>query len=147
MAKNISPIELVLSRVKNWCGVQVKTDETVTKVYIREHLIGWFPAEDTLEAVLCGSIRKQTIEDPGALPPGVWLHDNNSTLIIDLTMPRGMEEAIRILLNVYIVSQSPQAQDWWLLEDRLAEDPTCEKIAEVVRKCREAEGRSAEAGA
>jgi len=143
MAKNSSHIDLVTSRVRNWCGIQIRDDGPVTKIYIRDHLIGWFPTADSLEAVLCGTIRRHVIEECNELPQGMWLHNNNSSVIVDLTSPRGMEEAIRLLLNVYIVSQSPQAQNWWMNEDRLTEDPTCEKIAEVVRRYREQEGRSA----
>jgi len=132
MRKEINPMNQLLNRVSTWCGVRIDEQGGVPCVRIRDHVIARFPSSETLEASLCGTIKRQFGEDPEDLPEGVWPHENNEVLLIDLKSPRGMEEAIRVLLNAYILSQDPMAQDWWLGKHRLEEDPTCEKIAQVI---------------
>ena len=129
----------LLSRVQTWCGVKIENKNDIPTVALRGKPIARFPSDDTLEAVLCGSIRHQIQEDPHMLPDGVWTHKDYSLLLVDLTQPGGLEEAIRVLLNTYIVSESPRARDWWLSDQHLDEDPTCDKIAEVIREFRGAE--------
>lgn len=147
MRSNGTPCSAVLARVEQWCGVHVDHECKDRRVRLHDRVIARFPSDDTLEAVLCGSLRRRVMEEPEALPEGVWAHDDKASIIIDLTTPRGMEEAIRTLMNVYMTSQSSAAQDWWLNEQRLDQDPTCEKIAEIVRRYRKLEGRLAEPSA
>ncbi len=137
MTKQQTPKDLLLCRVRTWCGVHIKTHDGIVLVYVKDRPIARFPSEETLEAVLCGSIQKQIAEDPECLPCGAWPADDNRCLLVDLTQPGGVEEAIRVLLNAYIRSQSPEAHDWWMREERLIEDPTCEKIAAIIEEFRQ----------
>jgi hypothetical protein len=41
------------------------------------------------------------------------------------------------------MGQSPEAREWWIAQEHLEEDPTCEKLAEIVYRYRKAEGRLA----
>ncbi len=136
MLKTQSPMQQLLNRVSTWCGVRVSLEAEVPNVLIGQHVVARFPSSETLQASLCGSIKKQIDQEPDELPPGVWPYSNNETVLIDLTTARGMEEAIRVLLNTYIMAQDPGARDWWLNSSHLNEDPTCEKIAQVISRHR-----------
>ena len=125
----------LLARVRTWCGVTIKgSDGAAVTVMIKEKPIARFHDEHTLEAVLCGSIRRQILEDPGAVLGGAECRHDGATMLVDLDSCAGVEEAIRLLLNAYIASQSPVNQDWWLREERLDQDPTCEKLEELRRQ-------------
>jgi len=130
-------MNLILSRVGSWCGVQVKINDPVTRILLRDKTIARFPSGDMLEVVLCGSIKHHVLNDPEFLPEGAWTHKDAKSLLVDLTQPGGLEEAFRVLLNAYIMAERPEAQDWWLSEEHLAEDPTCERIAEVIAQHRD----------
>ncbi len=136
MQKSHTPMQQLLNRVSTWCGVRVVHEGEVPKVLIGQHVVARFPSVETLQASLCGSIKKQIDRNPGELPAGVWPYGDNHTVLIDLTTAGGMEEAIRVLLNTYILAQDPAARDWWLCPHRLDEDPTCEKIAQVIAEHR-----------
>lgn len=136
---------LILARVGTWCGIHVVEDSAATRVHLRDRLIARLPKNDTVEVVLCGSVRRQVLEDRDELPDGMWLNGEDKTIIVDLTTDRGLEEGVRMILNAYIVGQSPEARDWWIAADHLKDDPTCEKLAEVVRHYREVEGRATHA--
>lgn len=129
-------MQVLLARVRTWCGVRIDNNSPVTRVLLRDKVIARFPSEEFFEVVLCGSIKKQVSESPDDLPVGVWALNDNTRLVVDLTQPGGMEEAIRVLLNAYILSERPQSSDWWLSEERLNEDPTCEKLAEEIKAIR-----------
>jgi len=126
----------LLARVTTWCGVRVDDAGGVRRVLLRDQAIARFPSPETLEASLCGTIKRQFEKSPLDLPPGVWPHKDNSVVLIDLTQPGGMEEAIRVLMNVYIMAQDPEAREWWLHKAHIDEDPTCAKVAEVIAKHR-----------
>jgi hypothetical protein len=142
MPSSTPPSQQVLSRISGWCGIQVHREGELTKVYLRDRLIARFPPNDTVEAVLCGSVRQQVLDGRDVLPDGMWLNGDDKTIIVDLTTERGLEEAIRMILNAYIVGQSPEARDWWMNQQHLEEDPTCAKLAEIVYQYRQAEGRA-----
>lgn len=131
-----TPMQQLLARVCTWCGVNVAESAGVTCVMLKSQAIARFPCPETLEASLCGTIQKQVERSPLDLPAGVWPHRGNRTVLIDLTQPGGMEEAIRVLLNAYIMAQDPGAREWWLEHAALDEDPTCEKVAEVIARHR-----------
>lgn len=145
MEPECTPMGHLLARIKVWCGVTIEPDEKITLVKIKDRVIARFPSSDSLEVVLCGSIRDQVLSDPEELPEGMWLRSNgHDVVIVDLTAPRGMEEAIRILLNAYIASQTSDAvTKWWMDEEHLMEDPTCEKLEQIIREHRAVEGRLA----
>lgn len=122
----------LLARVRTWCGVTVKdANGAPATVLIRDKPIARFLDEHTLEAVLCGSIKRQVMEDPDAIQEGSKCRNDSSSMVVDLNSCAGVEEGIRLLLNAYITSQSSVSQDWWLQEENLNEDPTCEKLEEV----------------
>ena len=110
------------------------SDGSPVTVLVKEKPIARFHDEFTLEAALCGSIRRQMMEDPGAVLEGAKCRPGNRTMMVDLKSAAGVEEAIRLLLNAYISSQSPANQDWWLSDEHLDEDPTCEKLDELRKK-------------
>lgn len=137
MARRLSPMTQLLARVQTWCGISISAGGGITHIVLRDHPIARFPTPETLEVVLCGSIRDQVRRDPDDLPDGVWPLDDASRLIVDLTQPGGMEEAVRSLLNAYLLAEHPAARDWWLRPEHLAADPTCEKLAVEVEHFRQ----------
>ncbi|MDK2971262.1 MAG: hypothetical protein PWP23_1017 [Candidatus Sumerlaeota bacterium] len=132
-----TPMQQLLSRVQTWCGIKIVESKAVTLVTLREKTIARFPSPETLEVVLCGSIARQFKENPEELPDGVRVLEDGNRLAVDLTEPGGMEEAVRTLLNAYILAERPESRDWWLDEAHLHEDPTCEKLAEEIERFRE----------
>ncbi|MBI5154263.1 hypothetical protein HZA57_03415 [Candidatus Poribacteria bacterium] len=140
MHKSATPRDVLLARLRTWCGVEVARDGSRYLLSIRNKPIARFPSEDSLEAVLCGSIRDQVRSDPACLPSGTWTCGDHTVVMIDLTAPGGMEEAVRVLLNAYILSQAPEARDWWLSDHHMSEDPTCERLEEVIRRHRGTSG-------
>lgn len=128
----------LLSRVQTWCGVRTIEEQGICQIILRDRQIARFPNENSFEGVLCGTLRRQIETDPYELPDGVWPHNNNDTILIDLTQPGGIEEAVRILLNAYVISESPASRDWWMKNDILKRDPLAKKTAEVIKQHRAA---------
>lgn len=137
MKSEDSPMVQLLCRVKTWCGIRVAEQQGLTHVLLRDRTIARFPSAESVEINLCGSIRKQVLEEPESLPDGVWAAAHDRVLLVDLTQPGGIEEAVRALMNCYIAAQGQESIQWWMSPEHLGEDPTCEKIAELLRQHRE----------
>jgi len=131
-----TPANQLLDRVQTWLGIRIVSDEPVARVMLNGHTIARFPTTETLEASMSGIIRRQVVNEPETLPPGVWGWQDNMAVLIDLTQPKGMEEAIRVLLETYLRAQDPASDNWWLAEQLLRNDPECRKAAEQLREHR-----------
>lgn len=134
----LNPRETVIARVRSWAGIKIHHDHGVGHIMVKDRPIGRFPSNDALEAVLCGPLRPNMIENLLDLPDGVWPTDDQRRVFIDLTTPAGLEESIRVLLNAYIAAQSTAMGDWFLKDSELLADPTCEKAAAAIERHRSA---------
>lgn len=128
----LNPRENVIARVRSWAGIKIHHDHGVGHIMVKDRPIGRFPSNDALEAVLCGTLRPNIIENVFDLPDGVWPTDDQHRVYIDLTTPAGLEEAIRVLLNAYLAAQGAAVGDWHFKDSELTADPSCAKAAAAI---------------
>ena len=128
----------LINRVSTWCGVEINdNEESATKIMYRDIPIARFPKEDAIEASLCGSMQDRVTSDDFDLPDGVWLTNKDDHLIVDLRLPGGMEEAVRVILNAYIFPQSQNNDGVGLDENVLKEDSKCHQVNSEIKVHRE----------
>lgn len=119
----------LISRITTWCGVEAQDDEnSVTTIYYQHIPIARFPKEDAIESCLCGSMHDRITSDDFELPDGVWLTNKDHHLIVDLRLPGGIEEAVRVILNAYIFAQNQNEERIGLDEKVLKEDSKCSNV-------------------
>lgn len=127
-----SPKEHLVSRIKTWCGVQIKQENQVTHICVNNAPIARFPTDDSIEMRLCGTIKERVVADQADHPDGIWTINEDHHVIVDLRLPGGMEEAIRVLLNAYINSQSNSQEDWSMDQNFLRSDSNCDHVISVI---------------
>ena len=136
MSRRQSPMNQLLARVRTWRGINVAEEGKVTRVTLRQHTIARFPTSDSIEVVLCGSLRRQMTTHPEELADGVWPIDDNHRLLLDLTQDGGIEEAVRALLNAYMAAERSDSESWYMPSRVIEEDPACTKVNEALKKFR-----------
>lgn len=134
----LTPRETLIARVRSWSGIKIQHANGLSHILLKDRPIGRFPSDDSLEAVLCGTLRGKMIDDIFDLPDGVWPTDDQHRVLIDLTTPAGFEEAIRVLLNAYLSAQAATPADWYLADAELVADPACRKATEIIGSYRSA---------
>lgn len=134
----LTPRESVIARVRTWSGIRVNNDRDVSMIVLDDKPIGRFPSQDTLEAVLCGSVGGGMLQHVYDLPDGVWPTEDRRRVLIDLAAPAGFEEAVRVLLNSYLIAHDKAAKEWFLKDAELAADPGAEKAAQAIDRHRAA---------
>lgn len=122
-----TPKDQLISRVSTWCGIHIHHDE-IPRIVVKDKTIARFPTNDSIEAAVCGTLQKKLSEEPEYFPDGVWENNNAHHIIIDLRLPGGIEEAVRVLLNNYIEAQSAHGQNWWMENEFLKRDPKAQQV-------------------
>jgi hypothetical protein len=127
-----TPKDQLLTRVSTWCGIQIHPEE-ITRLTVKGRTIARFPTHDSLEAAVCGKIQQKLVDEPEIFPDGIWENNKAEHIIVDLRLPGGIEEGVRVLLNTYMQSQTAQpTEKWWMEDEFLKGDPKAQQVLGVI---------------